>query len=129
MIYKVAKFIDSQGVRLIVRTVVVETGISYTIIIIEDLVMTPGVILGLALFHISVGDTDSGIECTLSKFTNDTKLSGAVTLEEEDVIQRYLDRLERWAHKIQGQVISPATDNQLRRISQCLEPHSGPTIS
>ncbi|GAB0182704.1 cAMP-dependent protein kinase inhibitor alpha [Grus japonensis] len=41
---------------------------------------------------------DSGIECTLSKFANTTKLCGVVnTLEERDVVQRYLDRLERWA--------------------------------
>ena len=54
--------------------------------------------LGSLLFNISVGDMGSGIECTLSKFAEDTKLSGAVdTQEGRNAIQRYLNRLERWA--------------------------------
>ena len=57
-----------------------------------------GSVLRLLLFNTFISNINSGVECTLNKFADDAKLWDAVnTPEEEDAIQKNLDRLEQRA--------------------------------
>jgi len=59
-----------------------------------------GSVLGAVFFNILISDVDDWIECTISKFADATKVSGAVdTTEERDTILREMDVLKKCTHE------------------------------
>lgn len=70
-------------------------------------------ILGPVLFHDFINGLDDGAECTLIKFSDDTKSDVAEPPEDCSAVQRDLDRLERWADRKEERMQSPAPGEEL----------------
>ncbi|CAM5162260.1 unnamed protein product [Natator depressus] len=82
-----------------------------------------GSVLGPVLFNIFINYLDNGLESTLIKFADDTKLGGvASALKDRITIQNDLDKLEKWCEvnrmkfsKDKCKVLHLGRNNQLHR--------------
>lgn len=77
-----------------------------------------GSVLEAILLNVFLSDIGIWIECTLSKFMDDTKLTSAVNiLEGRDVIQKDLGRFEEWSNvkplKFNGAKYNPQYHHRL----------------
>ncbi|CAM5123811.1 unnamed protein product [Eretmochelys imbricata] len=80
-----------------------------------------GSVFGLGLFSIFIKDLDNGIQNTLIKFADDTKLGGVASALKDGIkIQNDLDKLEKWSevnrmkfNKDKCKVLQLGRNNQL----------------